>query len=181
MIVHPAYVGQELPFNPGLDYETTKWWLRKRYGSIEREDFEDRYHTAWELFLRWTPPPDVLPLTVFNRIFLTCHNQVTRTEPLDHGEEYYQEEVDYENEEPKDHRFRYEVPDYLVFTPDEHRLAFRLQVHKFKLSKLDIRILYLKLQGYTDQEVSSEIGMTRAGINYIYINRILPSIREVLQ
>lgn len=176
-ILHPAYVGQELPFNPELDYKTTYLWLRSRFQWLTIDDFEDRYHTALELFLRWTPNPKVLPLTAIKRIFLTCGSQVLRVEPLDStSDEYCVEGIDYEDEEVKR-----SIPSALVFTPDEHKLAFKLAIEKVKLSPVEIRILRYKLEGYTDAEVTELLGYgKRQSVSYTYVNSILPKIKQIL-
>lgn len=182
-ILHPAYEGQELSFEPALDYSVTKLWLRSKFPWFSEDDFEDRYHTALELFLRWTPNPNVLPLTAVRRIFQTCGAQVSRVEPLDNtSDEYCVEGIDYTDDgsvdEGKDTKRN--IPDALVFTPDEHKLAFKLAIEKVKLSPQEVRVLRYKLEGYTDEEATELMGWNRQRVNYVYLNSVLPKIKRAL-
>lgn len=63
-----------------LDYDTTRLWLRKRYGWLSDEDFEDRYHDTWLYALEKGLKSTINPLTAFNTIFRTwsSHKQERR-------------------------------------------------------------------------------------------------------
>lgn len=176
-ILHPAYVGQELGFQAELDYQTTYQWLRSKFSWLSIDDFEDRYHTTLELFLRWTPNPKVLPLTAIKRIFLTCGAQVSRVEPLDStSDEYCVEGIDYEEEEVKR-----KIPSSLVYTPDEHKLAFKLAIEKVKLTPVEVRILRYRLEGYSEVEITELLGWANGRtVSYTFLNSILPKIKQIL-
>ena len=54
-----------------LDYDTTRLWLRKRYGWLSDEDFEDRYHDTWLEVLEKGLKSTINPLTAFKTMFHT--------------------------------------------------------------------------------------------------------------
>lgn len=158
MILHPKYPSEGLSFNPVLCYETTKAWLRKntKIGRmLSWDDFEDRYHTALELFLRWTPNTKVLPLTAIKRIFVTVSSQVSRQEPLDST---YQGEVSFTGDKEDDEGTVLPVPDELMVTPDPRLEDLAECISKVKLHPRQQQILELYLQGYSYKEIGQEIG-----------------------
>lgn len=181
LITHPFYLGKELPFNPALDYGITKAWLWERSRWMNWDDFEDRYQTTLELYLRWTPNLKVLPLTAIRRIFKTCSSQVSRVEPLDEvqfDDNISLDGIEATNEEGDS---AVTVPDCLIFEPDDRLDDLDLIANRVNLRPIEFTVLSLMLEGYNGEEIGERIKKGRRYAPALFNDSILKKIQEYIK
>lgn len=172
LILHPAYQGQELSFEPALDYETTKGWLRSKFWYISEQGFEDRYHDTLVRFLSYQPNLKVKPLTIIARMFLTVYSYKDRREPLDTSDSYEQE-----NEDGDVYHIHHEE---LVQEHSTDALDLLRIVKKVQLSELQAAVLRGTLEGMTDQQIADELKVGRTRVNGIYNYQLLKKYRDIV-
>ena len=150
-----------------LSYEITKRLVRSRFPQLSLEDFEDRYHDTWEIFLRYPPPPEVNELTAFLRMWHSWYNHSTKR-----NREYTTQALLTE-------QFEEELHDGVDNVLDDSYTLLRLLARvRPKLSEKMYATFVLLYQGYTQAEVKKLINLSMPTISDYYDHVVTLIARE---
>lgn len=143
-----------------VDYEVTKAFMYRKYWSTQwsYDDFEDRYHDAWEAYLRYGVPDGVVPLTAFCTMFRTQYSK--RLENKLH--------VLLSEEER-------EIADTgYVLNTDLCLLEHFIQ--KLTLTDNERTLVHLKLSGLTNAQIGEQLGVSPSRVDELWRVKVLTPI-----
>lgn len=143
-----------------IDYEVTKAFVYRKYWNSQwsYDDFEDRYHDAWEAYLRYGVPDGVVPLTAFCTMFRTQYSK--RLEHKMH--------TILSDEEREAVDSGYEL--------DTDLCLLQCFMKKLKLTDQDKAVVKLKLSGLTNLEAGTALKVSASRVEEIWRTKILTPI-----
>lgn len=141
-----------------LDYQITKDHMLSRWSWLN--DFEDRYHDVWEMFLRYPPPDTVNPLTAFKRMWSSWYTW-TKERRREATAESIIEFLD-----PEDERYTNAASDGDGIPDNTLEVMIRRVLPQ--LSTQARAVGAMRLAGYTLSEIADELQVSPARISQLW-------------
>ena len=143
-----------------LDYEVTKAFMYRKYWSSQwsYDDFEDRYHDAWEAFLKYGVPDGVVPLTAFCTMFRTQYSKRLENKMTSLLSEEEREAID----------SGYEL--------DTDLCLLQCFMQKLELTDQARAVVKLKLAGFTNLEAGAVLKVSASRVEEIWRTKVLTPI-----